>query len=65
MSSSISNSNSTKPSSVLFFSKDAPFCPGCKPKSANSIAIRIDVFPAPMSPESKTLPEGREISAFS
>ena len=44
---------------------EAPFCPGCNPKSANWSPSRIEVFPEPMSPESKTAPFGNSISSFS
>ena len=44
---------------------DAPFCPGCNPKSANWSPRRIDVFPEPMSPAKSTEPFGNSIVRFS
>jgi len=64
-SSSISSSRYARASSSPCLRIDAPFCPGCSPKSANWSPSRIDVFPDPMSPARSSEPLGNLISRFS
>ena len=57
-----SNSKETSALSSPFLKIEAPFCPGCKPKSANCRANKMDVFPAPIFPDRRVDPLGKLIS---
>lgn len=61
----IEKHNSALPLRAPFRSREFPDNSARKsPKSANSIACSIVLFPQPMSPDSMTMPVGNSIRAF-